>query len=159
MKQKNLWLLVGIPGSGKSTWVKEQMKTNPGAWCSRDNVRFSMVGEDEDYFARENEVFEAWIFSIQAAIRNNSIENVYIDATHLNEKSRNKVLNRLNLEGVALNAVVFNTPLEICLERNAQRTGRACVPETAIRNMYKNFRNPAYDKRKYDKIIEIGGSF
>lgn len=156
MKQKNLWLLVGIPGSGKSTWVKEQMNTNPGAWCSRDNVRFSMIGEDEDYFARENEVFKAWVYSIQAAIRNNSIENVYIDATHLNEKSRNKVLNKLNLEGVALNAVVFNTPLEVCLERNAQRTGRACVPETAIKNMYNSFRNPAFDKRKYDKIIEIG---
>ena len=114
-----------------------------------------MVDEDDDYFAHENDVFEAWVFSIQAAIRNNSIENVYIDATHLNEKSRNKVLNRLNLEGVALNAVVFNTPLEVCLERNAQRTGRACVPETVIRNMYNNFHSPALDKRKYDKIIEV----
>ena len=144
-----------VSGSGKSTWVQEQRKTNPGAWCSRDNVRFSMVDEDDDYFAHENDVFEAWVFSIQAAIRNNSIENVYIDATHLNEKSRNKVLNRLNLEGVALNAVVFNTPLEVCLERNAQRTGRACVPETVIRNMYNNFHSPALDKRKYDKIIEV----
>lgn len=160
MKQKNLWLLVGIPGSGKSTWVKEQMKTNPGAWCSRDNVRFSMISEDEDYFARENEVFKAWIFSIQAAIANEAIENIYVDATHINEASREKVLRRLkNLENVNLNAVVFDIPLEICLERNAQRTGRACVPETAIRNMYNSFRNPALDKRKYDKIIEMGGSF
>lgn len=154
MKQKKVWLMCGIPGSGKSTWVQKQMKTNPGAWCSRDAVRFSMIGEDEEYFARENEVFEAWIFSIQAAIANSAIENVYIDATHLNEKSRNKVLNRLNLKNVTLCAVNFTVPLEECIRRNDLREGRAKVPRSVIRRMHLSF-VPAEQDEKYKEIVNI----
>ena len=154
MKQKKVWLMCGIPGSGKSTWVQKQMKTNPGAWCSRDAVRFSMIGEDEEYFARENEVFEAWIFSIQAAIANSAIENVYIDATHLNEKSRNKVLNRLNLKNVTLCAVNFTVPLEECILRNDLREGRAKVPRSVIRRMHLSF-VPAEQDEKYKEIVNI----
>ena len=154
MKRKKVWLLVGIPGSGKSTWVQKQMKTNPGAWCSRDAVRFSMVGEDEEYFARENEVFEAWIFSIQAAIANNAVENVYIDATHLNEKARDKVLNRLNLENATLCAVNFTVPLEECIRRNDLREGRAKVPRSVIRRMHFSF-VPAEQGEKYKEVVNI----
>lgn len=160
MKQKNLWLLVGIPGSGKSTWVREQLDSECKHWISRDAIRFEVVQEGEEYFSKEKQVFNLFVRAVQADIDSNFITDIYVDATHINEASREKLLGRLkNLENVNLNAVVFDIPLEVCLERNAQRTGRACVPETAIRNMYNNFRNPALDERKYDKIIEMGGSF
>ena len=160
MKQKNLWLLVGIPGSGKSTWVREQLDSECKHWISRDVIRFGMVQEGEEYFSKEKQVFNLFVRAVQADIDSNFITDIYVDATHLNEASREKLLGRLkNLENVNLNAVVFDIPLEVCLERNAQRTGRAYVPETAIRNMYNNFRNPALDKRQYDKIIEMGEPF
>ena len=146
--------MCGPSGSGKSTWIQKQMKTNPGAWCSRDNVRFSMVSEDEDYFSRENEVFDTWIFSIQAAIDNEAIENIYVDATHLNEKSRDKVLNRLNLENTTLCAVNFTVPLEECIRRNDLREGRAKVPRSVIRRMYFSF-VPAEQGEKYKEVINI----
>lgn len=155
MKRKKVWLMCGIPGSDKSTWIQEQMKTNPGAWCSRDKVRFSMIGEDEDYFARENEVFEAWINSIQAAIANSAIENVYIDATHLNDKSRNKVLNRLNLTDCDLCAVNFAIPLEECIRRNELREGRARVPRSVIRRMHFSFSPVIPEDERFAKVINI----
>lgn len=154
MKWKKVWLMCGIPGSGKSTWIQKQMKTSPGAWCSRDNVRFSMVGEDEDYFARENEVFEAWIVEIQKAIEDKSVKNIYIDATHLNEKSRDKVLNRLNLENATLCAVNFTVPLEECIRRNDLREGRARVPRSVIRRMHFSF-VPAKQGEKYKEVVNI----
>ena len=154
MKRKKVWLMCGIPGSGKSTWVQKQMKTNPGVWCSRDNVRFSMVGEDEEYFARENEVFEAWIVEIQKAIEDKSVKNIYIDATHLNEKSRDKVLNRLNLENATLCAVNFTVPLEECIRRNDLREGRARVPRSVIRRMHFSF-VPAKQGEKYKEVVNI----
>jgi tRNA uridine 5-carbamoylmethylation protein Kti12 len=40
-------------------------------------------------------------------------------------------------------------PIETCLERNAQRTGREVVPEDAIRNMEKSFKMP----KKYSILI------
>ena len=155
MKPKKVFILCGPPASGKSTWIQKQMKTNPGAWCSRDNVRFSMVSEDEDYFARENEVFDTWIFSIQAAIDNEAIENIYVDATHLNEKSRDKVLNRLNLENATLCAVNFIVPLEECIRHNDLREGRAKVPKSVIRRMHFSFVPVNITDKRFSEIINV----
>ena len=140
----------GIPGSGKSTWVKQQIAKTGGIWCSRDAVRFSMVREDESYFERENEVFNAWISQICEALTNPLVEDIYVDATHLNDRSREKTLSRLPKENVEeIINVVFKVPIEVCLERNAQRTGREVVPEDAIRNMEKSFKMP----KKYSILI------
>ena len=108
-----------------------------------------MVSEDEPYFERENEVFNAWIAQICEALANPMIEDIYIDATHLNDRSREKTLSRLPKENInKITNVVFLVPIETCLERNAQRTGREVVPEDAIRNMQKSFKMP----KKYSTI-------
>ena len=143
MKSKRVWLMSGLPGSGKSTWVKQQLTNKGGFWASRDAVRFSMVAEDEPYFERENEVFNEWISQICMALGNPLIEDIYIDATHLNDRSREKTLSRLPKENIdKITNVVFLVPIETCLERNAQRSGREVVPESAIRNMEKSFKMP-----------------
>ena len=151
MKLKRVWLLSGLPGSGKSTWVKRQLNNKPHCyWASRDAVRFSMVREDEPYFERENEVFNEWIRRICEALSNPMIEDIYIDATHLNDRSRNKTLSRLPKENIReITNVVFAIPIETCLERNRQRTGRAVVPDEVILNMAKSFKAPA----KYATMI------
>ncbi len=150
MKSKRVWLLSGLPGSGKSTWVKKQLEIKGGFWASRDAVRFSMVAEDEPYFEHETEVFNEWIRQIHEALGNPLIEDIYIDATHLNDRSREKTLSRLPKENIhEIINVVFAIPIETCLERNRQRTGRAVVPDEVIRNMAKSFKAPA----KYATMI------
>ena len=151
MKLKKVWLMSGLPGSGKSTWVKQQLNNKPHRyWASRDAVRFSMVREDEPYFEREAEVFNEWIRRICEALSDPNIEDIYIDATHLNDKSREKTLNRLPKDNIEkITNVVFMVPIETCLERNAQRSGREVVPEDVIRNMKKTFKMP----KKYSTLI------
>ena len=62
MKQKNLYLMCGVPGCGNSTWIKDRMKIHreqeESATCvSRDSIRFLMLKDGEDFFSSEDEVF------------------------------------------------------------------------------------------------------
>lgn len=146
---KTLYMMIGIPGSGKSTWLKTY--ADNGVIISRDEVRFSMVREDEPYFSREKEVFESFIEDIQEFIDDEYTENIYIDATHINKSSRDKVLNKLDLSNVEKKVgVIATTPLHTCLLRNSLREGRLCVPESAINNMALSFEWP---KDEFDEII------
>lgn len=137
MKQKKVWMLSGIPGSGKSYWAENFQKEHAHTSInSRDKVRFSMLSDNDQYFAKEDAVFKQFVANIKSDIANDSIENVFIDATHLNPKGRAKVLNKLDLSGCEVNCVYFTTPLPTCLTRNELRKGRSVVPASVIRRMY-----------------------
>ena len=146
MKQKKVYILSGIPGSGKSTWARNNII--PGAeWISRDNVRFAIVREDEEYFSHEDEVFDTFIAYINQALEDPNIHTIFIDATHLNRSSRNKTLNKIKKVNIEeLNCVCFNTPIEICQERNSLRTGRTKVPVSVIDNMFNSYNYPTIDE-------------
>ena len=83
-------------------------------------------------------------------------QNIYVDATHLTKKSREKLVRELDsfCPNYDLIAVVIKPELEQCLAQNAQREGREFVPETAICNMYKSFQHPLNDDLHYEMIIE-----
>lgn len=154
MQRKNLFLMCGTPGSGKTTWIKEHIAES-NVKCvhiSRDEIRFSMIGEDEDYFARETEVFNAFCSQIQEELEKEETANIFVDATHLNEKARNKVLDRLDLRNADLFAVDFNMPLEVCVRQNALRSGRAFVPVSQVRRMWHSYQAPT-ENEKYKYTI------
>ena len=69
-------------------------------------------------------------------------DNVFADATHLNFASRNKTISRINIQVDEINVVFLNTPLDICIERNAKREGRKFVPETVIKDMFNRIKVP-----------------
>ena len=124
---------------GKSYWAHHHLKSTD-KYISRDEIRFSFLKDEDEYFARENEVFDEFIKQI-----NNSLmiyDNVFADATHLNFASRNKTISRINVPVDEINVVFLNTPLNICIERNAKREGRKFVPKTVIKNMYRSIKFP-----------------
>ena len=146
---KELIVLVGCPGSGKTTLVKQLLQEGD-VYVSRDEVRFSLVQEDEEYFSRETEVYDTFVQKIQEGLDSGS--KVYADATHLNTAARVKLLRRLSgLEDTYVTALVVRTSLETCLKRNSQREGRAVVPESAVRSMYRSFTIPSLEEG-FDKV-------
>lgn len=146
--------MCGPSGSGKTTWVKNQMKNMeyPSAHISRDEIRFAKLKEGEDYFAHEDEVFEEFCKKAQEAIDGEPLA-IFIDATHLSEKARNKTLDKLNLENVELFAVNFNLPIDICLTQNDKRTGLARVPNSVIRRMWYTYEPPKSTGEKYEYTV------
>ena len=96
----DLYIMVGVPGCGKSTWI-ENNRSSYSTVISRDEIRFNMLKSDDDYFKYETKVFNEYVNQINNAINYPcDIDEIYCDATQINEKSRNKLLNRLNLKDV-----------------------------------------------------------
>lgn len=155
---KNIWLMCGVPGSGKSTYLKKLPITENDIIISRDAIRFQYLNTDEDYFSHETEVFKCFLEKIQEAINDNAINNIYVDATHLNQISRNKVLDKLNLDKVEnINCINMLVPVKECIEHNNQRTGRERVPVAALMQMAKSFYPASYEEKyKYNTIINVG---
>ena len=154
MKHKRLFLLCGPSGSGKSTWARNRLSQYGGYYISRDAVRFSMLEDNEDYFAHEDEVFKEFIKEIQECIDlEEDCNDIYVDATHLFGGSRRKTLKALkNLNKCYLIGVYFITPIEVCKYRNSLRNGRAMVPDDVIDNQFRRYNTNLVG---FDEVWEI----
>lgn len=152
MYKPTLYILCGVPGCGKSTWVREKMKENAHstdskwAYISRDEVRFSIIKEEDDYFSKEKQVFGEYVRRICESLKDTYTVNTIADATHLNKISRDKLINAIYRMCPELEfnivMVYFDIPIEVCIFRNNKRSGRARVPENVIKNMYATLEFP-----------------
>lgn len=146
-----LIMMIGIPGSGKSTWVKNN-KIDTDLWVSRDKIRFDKLKEGEDYFAHEDEVFEQFIEEIIWGLEMDKV--VIADATHLNKTSRTKVLSKVARFADEIEAVVIDVPLEVAFSQNDKREGRAWVKHGIIRRMFFSMEMPE-EAEGFNKITII----
>lgn len=152
---KKLIILCGIPGAGKSTFIKNHQKffeTNIKV-VSRDEIRFSLVKENEEYFSKEKEVWTKYVNDIKESLEKN--ETTIADATHLNPTSRLKLINALgsNLKEIEVIPVVLKVGYELAAVQNENRIGtRSYVPPAVIRNMSKNFVMPSFEEYDYKAI-------
>lgn len=140
-----LYMMMGAPGSGKSSWAEAHLNPLQATWVSRDAIRFTMLKGSEEYFSKEKEVFAEYVRRINALLEDGY--NVIADATHLTAASRNKLISKISAPNVSLCAVWIHTPLETCIERNENRKGtRSYVPVDVIQKMYKYFEKPTIEE-------------
>lgn len=161
MKKKSgtLYILAGLPGSGKSTYAKEiLLKAHPNwYYVSRDEVRYKYVSDQKHYFDHEGEVYREFCNQIEMYLLRG--ETVIADATHLNEKSRQRLLNTMKTAPEKLYLVCMTTPFEISFERNSKREGITRVPDDQMYRMKRLFKAPSgIDALKYHGVLGVNGS-
>ncbi|MGB3312077.1 MAG: AAA family ATPase [Nodosilinea sp.] len=134
-----LLLLVGIPGSGKSTWAREFVSVHP---CHRivstDAIRAELYGDEAvqgDWWQIWQRVMAQWRQGI-AAIRRGELEGVIYDATNARRRQRREAI--ATARQVGFNSITlgwFDLPLSLALERNRGRSRQ--VPINIIATMHR----------------------
>lgn len=139
MKQNNLNIifLLGIPGSGKSTWKREFLKKNPKyVAVSRDDFRFMLRDQPTLEPKGEEMITELVKYSIVSAI--NKKYNVIIDETNCNRKRLVPFVEYCQkLADVSFQ--IFDIPVDVAIERDLKR--ERTVGEAVIKKMYNNYKN------------------
>ena len=157
----NLYIMCGVPGAGKSTFLKNHVKN--AVIVSRDEIRFSKLLPNEEYFSHEKTVYKDFCDIINKHLAEG--RDVFADQTSLTVGSRKKLLD--SIKGYNhVNIVWIDENLEICLERNEYRKGtRSYVPREVIKKMFNSLEEPTLNEGFYrifhynskeDKIIYKG---
>lgn len=119
--------LVGGTSSGKTTFARKYFK--PTEVLSSDFFR-GMVSDDENDQNATTEAFDLLWYA--AAKRLSNMKLTVIDATNIQKKSRERVLQTAKEHDVHTAAIVLDLPEELMQQRNKARPDRR-LPERVIR--------------------------
>lgn len=123
-----LWVLIGPHGSGKSAWAAKNFPT--GQVVGLERLQRAVCGDPGNRDA------ERWAIRARDEIVRGrchfGLETV-VDAVNADRAERQKLWEmRFSRRNLAAIAVVFDTPLDVCLARNARRRGNRRVAEQLI---------------------------
>lgn len=125
---------------------------------SRDEIRFRLLEDGDDYFAKEGQVKKTFFDRILFCFLNWEHCYVFADATFLTKKARLYFLHYLKKllnDMPAVRAVTFDVSLDTCLSQNNLRTGRERVPEAAVTKMWNSYIFPTEKEYPYERILVI----
>ena len=131
-------LAIGLPGSGKSSWFKRNNITP----LSSDMVRLLLFDDSQE------QRFQDLVFSnLRSMLKARLIARRpmnYVDATNLTPHERSSWVKLAKDYGYEVQAVFFDVPLEVCLERNRRRD--RTVDEDVMRRMAAKLKAPTFEE-------------
>ena len=139
------YLMVGLPGSGKSTYA-EKLKEEGVIIHSSDAIR-EWFGDVNDQ-SKNTDVFTILHRRIKDDLRDG--KNVCYDATNLSRKRRVAFLRELKHIPCEKICVLIATPFERCLLQNLER--ERSVPRDVLDRMYRSFQIPC-KQEGFDEVI------
>ena len=147
---KRLILLVGIPGSGKTTLAKKIIEK--GFHClSADPIREELYGNAAEQGDKE-EVFRIFFERLEDALSKEL--DIIVDNTNLNPRQRKPLLERAQKAGYTdIQLWLLDVPLDVCLKRNASR--ERVVPDDIVANMFMELNRSGRPQRSEGKLAII----
>lgn len=146
-----LYIPIGIPGSGKSTWCREHLYATP---VSTDDIRARM-GDVNDQ-SHNDEVFERYHYEIGELLADLRGINVVADATNLTRKARSTLYEIARANKADVHIILFKN-LSEAVSRNNLRE-RTVPPEAMVRmldNYEQTVRLLPVERSHYVTITEI----
>lgn len=141
MNRPSLILLVGVPGSGKTTYAKNYIERNPNTiHLSSDAIRKELYG-DENIQGNPGDIFA--LMQKRAIEALNNGRNVVYDATNVTRKDRASIIG-VCPKFVKIECHIIWAPIETCVERDSTRERTA--GRGIIDRMLKRFQAPYYDE-------------
>jgi len=141
-----LVVLVGLPGSGKTTWAARQ----PYSILSSDAIRL-LIADDPT-----TQTIHRQVFGTLRRLARQRLELrrpvTCIDSTALTRWERRPWIRLADDADCEAEAIFFDTPLEICLERNALRD--RVVPAEVVRDMARRLEPPSI-KEGFARVITL----
>ena len=154
-----IYVLIGVPGSGKSTWSKKLMESS---------IReFVVVSSDAviDEIAAEKGLTYSQAFGDYIGLATskakqrfreglNADKDIIFDQTNVSKKKRRGILQQVPKHYRKV-AVVFNTEdreVKNRLDKRAKETGKY-IPESVMADMYHRWESPTRDEG-FDEIIK-----
>lgn len=149
-------MAIGLPGSGKSTYFARKGVVP----LSSDLIRELLYDDAAD------QQHPDWVFAALRELLRRRLaggaETTYIDATNLTGYFRRPFLQIAREFGCVAEALYFDVPLEVCLERNRKRenvlagTARAgrVVPEDVVRRMARRVEPPTQEEG-FSRIVVV----
>jgi len=139
-------LAIGLPGSGKSSWFKRHNI----APLSSDLLR-ALLFDDPTEQRFQDLVFSNLRSMLKARLIARRPLN-YVDATNLTSHDRRGWIKLAQDYGYEVQAVFFDVPLEVCLERNRKR--ERIVSEDVMRRMAAKQKPPTFEEG-FSKITVV----
>jgi predicted kinase len=144
-------MLIGVPGSGKSTWIGEQYWASDCVLVSTDKLIDIEAGRQGKTY---NDVFKDYISEatrlmnddIQAAVE--AGKDIIWDQTNTSRKSRKAKL--AQVPGYRKIAIVFDTPAEDEWQRRLDSRPGKSIPRAVLKAMAEGLQLPTEDE--FDEI-------
>lgn len=137
LRTPSLNILIGLPGSGKTTYAKSMFAD--AVYLSSDDIRVELWGTESQ--KDNNKVFQIMHKRCKEALKER--KDVVFDATNLSKKRRMGLFKELKDYDVEINAYLFCAPIDFILENNLTRTERFIEYEKLI-NFIRTIDVPMY---------------